>query len=185
MVAAISPRLADRFYSWRLSMSPPRARHSTQGFTPYPHFFQFAGGYCNLSRASYFKDLGYILDPNIAHGYWDDSDMSFYLRQFGKIGYTNKSYVFHFLNTSLRSIGARKKTKAQLVQLNAMYVIHKWRVYIRAELEKLSISTRLEWTRTTDEMPVYLQYFALAQDQEFTKYIETIPAKQLVRDFLG
>lgn len=163
----------------------PTKSKDQNGYRPISNFWQFPGGFCNLFKSEYFKGLGYFCDPNIIHGYWDDFDLSYYLRQFGKVGSTNKSYVFHFLNISFNKISEDKKgMKNRLMLLNSLYVMNKWKERLREDLLNLSKDELLNSTESYVVQAV-LQYFGIVNvDSEFEKYIQTIPAKEIGEKFL-
>src|SRR5689334_13331005 len=95
----LPPSLSKLSYLQMKTNSLPRSsnydsRFKDLKFYEYKDFYTFCAGFCNVFKSKYFQNLGYFCDPNIIHGYWDDFDLSMHLRQFGKIGWTNRSYVF-------------------------------------------------------------------------------------------
>lgn len=154
------PFVADKLYRYQLYNNPPRSQK--RGFEETTEFYWAIGGYCNLFRTEPFKDKGYFLDPNIVHGYWDDFDLAFYLRQFGKVGTCYDSYVFHFLNTSFKNLKMNPQTKTLLAFYNGLYVMDKWHTQIHEELKNLSA---VEFTRLVEFSSVI---------QMYAKYLGTI-----------
>jgi O-antigen biosynthesis protein len=165
-------------------LNPPSAKDK-HGYLPISNFWQFPGGFCNLFKSEYFKDLGYFCDPKIIHGYWDDFDLSYYIRQFGDVGSTNKSYVFHFLNVSFNKISEDKKgMKDKLMLLNSLYVMNKWRERLANDLNKLSIEELLN-ANDSYVVKAVIQYFGLsAVKPSINEYIESIPATEIGERFL-
>lgn len=179
------PTLGSRLYKLQLNFNPPRSKER-KGFSPIPHFHMFPGGYCNLVKTAPFKTLGYILDPNIIHGYWDDFDVSLYLRQFGQVGSTTRSYVFHFENISFDKISEeRKGMKNRLMMLNGLYVADKWRDYIRAEIKKLSFDELLNLESSYVFKMIYTYEGLASTKPEILDYIRSIPAKEIGVRFLN
>lgn len=169
---------------YQAQINPPKAKEKS-GYKPIENFWQFPGGFCNLFKSEYFKDLGYFCDPNIIHGYWDDFDLSYYLRQFGEVGSTNKSYVFHFLNVSFNKIAEDKKgMKNRLMLLNSLYVMDKWKDRLKNDLLKLDYEQLLNATDSYVVQAV-LQYFGIANvNPNIPSYIQSIPAKEIGEKFL-
>lgn len=163
----------------------PKSAKDKHGYLPIKQFWQFPGGFCNLFKSEYFVKLGYFCDPNIVHGYWDDFDLSYYIRQFGDVGSTNKSYVFHFLNVSFNKISEDKKgMKERLMLLNSLYVMDKWKERLKKDLNNLSIEDLLNSTNSYVVQAV-VQYFGLTDIKpELSEYINSIPAKEIGAKFL-
>ncbi|MFS8130974.1 MAG: glycosyltransferase family 2 protein [Candidatus Dojkabacteria bacterium] len=147
-------------------------------FYEYDKFYKFCAGFCNVFKSEYFKDLGYFCDPNIIHGYWDDFDLSMYLRQFGKIGWTNRSFVFHFVNVSYNKISEEKKgMKENLNLLNGLYVMNKWIDKIKDQLPEARQDSYVS--------QMAFKYLRMLEEKEVTQeYIESIPAKEIGEAFL-
>lgn len=148
-------------------------------------FWYFPGGFCNVFKTAPFKHLGYFCDPNIVHGYWDDFDLAYYLRQFGEVGSTNNAYVFHFVNVTFNRISEDKQgMKDRLMQLNGLYVMDKWRERLTSDLQQINKDRLLEQSNHYVLQMVY-QYFALTTvNPEFIEYIRTLPAKEIGEKFL-
>lgn len=150
-----------------------------RGFKPADSFFDFCGGFCTLFNSKHFLDLGYILDPQIIHGYWDDLDLSCYLRQFGQIGSTHKAYVFHFLGASFRILKKDSSSfdKDMMKRINALYVMHKWRDYFRSEISKLTTETLVAMSGNS-YLASIINYFGVrALKPDVGDYLKTEPAK--------
>jgi len=147
-------------------------------FYQYDKFYKFCAGFCNVFKSEYFKELGYFCDPNIIHGYWDDFDLSMYLRQFGKVGWTNRSFVFHYVNISFNKISEEKKgMKERLNLLNGLYVMNKWFGKIKNQLNEANPDSYVS--------QMALKYLKLLETKEVTQeYIESIPAKEIGEVFL-
>ncbi|MEO6729261.1 MAG: glycosyltransferase [Candidatus Dojkabacteria bacterium] len=148
-------------------------------FYEYDKFYKFCAGFCNVFKTEYFKDLGYFCDPNIVHGYWDDFDLSMYLKQFGKIGWTNKSFVFHYVNVSYNKISEEKKgMKERLHLLNGLYVMNKWIGNIKDHLDEARADSYVS--------QMALKYLKMLETKEVTQeYIQSIPAKEIGEVFLN
>jgi GT2 family glycosyltransferase len=158
--------ILKNFHYLQHNFNPPTSFTKDENFKEakfyeYKEFYRFCGGFCNVFRSEHFKDLGYFLDPNIVHGYWDDFDLSMYLKQFGKVGFTNKSYVYHFVNVSFNKINESKKNmKKMLHLLNGLYVMNKWESKV---LEYLSAMSKQELFARTDSyvLEMALRYLGL------------------------
>ncbi|MCS7317674.1 MAG: glycosyltransferase [Candidatus Dojkabacteria bacterium] len=127
--------------------------------------FDFCSGACNIFRAKFFTNLGYYCDPNIVHGYGDDFDLTYYLRQFGKIAVCNNIFIFHFLNKSLHKIGNGKyyfKTKLQF--LNELYVFYKWKDRILRDLQNIDINVLVDLINTNQFFKNMLSFMFLIQN---------------------
>lgn len=183
-VIAKLPFGLNKLSKYQARLNPVRAKE-LHGYRPIKHFWQFPGGFCNLFKSEYFKPLGYFCDPNIIHGYWDDFDLSYYLRQFGDIGSTNKSYVFHFLNVSFNKINEDKKgMKNRLMLLNSLYVMDKWNERLKQDLLELEKEELLNSTESYVVQAV-LQYFGIVNiNPNHKDYIRSIPAKEIGEKFL-
>lgn len=162
----------------------PRSKEKT-GYLKVEDIWYFPGGFCNLFKSEHFKDLGYFCDPNIIHGYWDDFDLSYYLRQFGEVGSTNESYVFHFVNVSFNKINEDKKgMKNMLMLLNGLYVMNKWRERLTKDLQ-IDNQKLLNASTNSYVLQMILNYFGLvAVKSELKDYIESLPAKEIGEKFL-
>lgn len=183
-VSRLNEKLGRSLYSYFLVKKSPRASMQS-GFQADTNFYNFCTGACNLVRTKYFTNLGYFLDPNIVHGYGDDFDLTYYLRQFGQIGVTTRSYVIHFVNASLKRLDARQALKNKIMLLNRLYVVHKWNDRLKAEIEKLSTDKIIE-IADSQEVAIILKYFGLINSQKgFKDYIASIPAKKFEKEFLG
>jgi GT2 family glycosyltransferase len=178
------PKLGDRIYRYLLYFNPPRSSDHYEFKDTGDAFYLFCGGFCNLIRTKYFRDLGYILDPKIVHGYGDDFDLSYYLRQFGKIGSVNSSYVFHFVNTSLRKLNTHS-LKDKVKFLNRMYVIGKWNDRLRKDISNLDQETLFNLVQNHPEVNFMVQYFGLIDiNPKLEPYFDTAPANEFKLEFL-
>ncbi|MEP7104004.1 MAG: glycosyltransferase [Candidatus Dojkabacteria bacterium] len=155
-------------------------------FYEYNEFYKFCAGFCNVFKSKYFKNLGYFCDPNIVHGYWDDFDLSMYLRKFGTIGWTNSSYVFHYVNISFNKISEEKKgMKEELNLLNGLYVMDKWSKEVLEGIKEMG-PEELEARHDSYVVNMALKYLERVKEgAKFTEYIQTIPAKSIGEKFLG
>ncbi len=179
------PEFGGKLYLFFLKQNPPRSSKPDQGFIADNTFYNFCAGACNLFRTKYFKELGYFLDPNIVHGYGDDFDMSYYLRQFGEIGANNKSYFFHFQNVSFNKLPARENLKEKIKKLNRFYIVHKWSDRLKKDIDQLDEEELLELAEH-QEVKVILEYFGLLiTKKDFKNYIESVPALKYKDEFLG
>ncbi len=165
-----------------------KPKHSSreEGFNDTGSIFYFPGGYCNLFRSRYFAKLGYFLDPNIVHGYWDDFDHSMYLRQFGKVGSVPSSFVFHFLNASLnQNKNIDSGMKRQIMLLNGLYVMDKWKDQVRAALSRLSIADLTKLISESYVVEMAVRYFGVCDlSPEAVNYLKQLPAKKIGAEFL-
>lgn len=172
------PKFGARIYRYMLYFNPPRHLGNKDFSDTGDKFYLFCGGFCNLIRTKYFKELGYFLDPNIVHGYGDDFDLSYYLRQFGNIGATYHSYVFHFVNASLNKLGSREQLKQRVSVLNRLYIVSKWEDRIKKDMNNLN-SDELLSLSNSQEIDIILKYFGLINtNPKFREYIKSIPAKE-------
>ncbi len=164
---------------------PLKSIYPDKGFKEYKRFYEFPGGYCNVFKTEFIKERGYFVDPNIIHGYWDEFDITSYFRQFGIVGWTDKSYVYHFHNVSFDKINLEKKgLKERLMQLNGLYIMHKWSDYLRKELNEMNHDEILD-RYDTHAMRMAIYYFGLITSKpSFKDYIESIPAKEIGEKFL-
>lgn len=169
----------NKLFRLRYYLQPPRYQGPQRGFHENP-FYLFAGGYCNLTRAEYFRDLGYFLDPNIAHGYWDDLDLSCYLNQFGKTGTSVEAYVFHFLNASFNRLSTKRdQLKQQLQLLNGLYVMHKWEKYFVEHMQQLDHEELLSISANSN-LEMFFKYAAIKSlKSNFDEYLKTNPANKV------
>jgi len=178
------PKTGARVYRFLLNLNPPKNPSGQTDFQKYTLFYQFCTGACNLVRTKFFKNRGYFWDPNIIHGYGDDFDTTYYLRQFGDVGVTNKSYVFHFVNTSFNILNPQKKNlKEKLQKLNQYYVINKWEERITRELKNFDSEQILDLSYKSDLIKLILEYWGLKKHRpDFSSWIKTIPAKKIWRE---
>lgn len=179
------PMLSDWLYQFHANINPPRS--SKRGFEETKEFYWSVGGYCNLFRAEFFRDLGYFLDTGIVHGYWDDFDLAYYLRQFGKVGTCYDSYVFHFLNTSFKKTKLLSPSqKEQLAFWNGMYIMHKWRERISAELADISTQMVGDLTLGSEVVKMFTIYKGLvAQKADTIEFIRSRPAMLVAKELMG
>ncbi len=185
-LSKIWPWLAWELAKLQSMLNPPSAPIKS-GFHAVEDraFYLFPGGFCNIFRSKYFKDLGYILDKNIVHGYWDDFDLAMYLRKFGKVGATNKSYVFHFVNMSINRLKKNNEYKERIKHFNGLYVMNKWSKEIEKCLSYFSTEERAG-LKSSYVAKMYFEYRKLVKSKPLTKeYIESLPAKAFESDFLG
>lgn len=177
------PKLGARLYKIFMKRNPPRAKDKDRGFVASEEIYNFCSGACNLVQSKCFKERGYFWDPNIIHGYGDDFDTSFYLRKFGKVGATNRSYVFHFLNVSFNKLDPEKaNAKAMLQKLNRFYVVDKSADEIKSFLESLSRDELLRLSDVAQEVKLWIEYFGIiAVDKDFSSYIKSLPAKEYAK----
>lgn len=184
IIVRFNPQIGRYLYKFFLLKKKPRSPKQN-GFKPYDNFFDFCTGACNLTRTKYFTDLGYFLEPKLVHGYGDDFDLTFYLRQFGKVGVTNKSYVFHFLNTSYNKLKIQDKLKRTVKLLNRLYVVYKWEKQVAEEMKKMGIEKLIEMQHQ-QEVSLILQYFGFVNlNNDFKTYISTAPANEYRKEFLN
>lgn len=152
-----------------------------KGFHEYKDFWGFCTGACNVSRMEYFVERGFFFDPNIIHGYGDDFDTSYYLKQFGKVGSTDESYVIHFVNTSIKKIDETKMNlKQELERLNALYLCMKWEQRMDKDIKEYTPEVINHIETIENIVKYYKEYKKLVvQDPNFKEYLSTIPAKQV------
>jgi GT2 family glycosyltransferase len=158
-----------------------------KGFNEYKDFWGFCTGACNVSRMEYFVERGYFFDPNIIHGYGDDFDTSYYLKQFGKIGTTDESYVIHFVNTSINKINKlRSDLKQQLERLNTLYLVMKWEERLDNDIQKYEPEV-IKHIESIENIVKYYKEFKdlVSKDPNFKKYISTIPAKGIWKQLVS
>lgn len=166
------------FWLYKLQLINARRSTLSPDFRFDTFFMGFGGGFCTLFRSEHVKERGYILDPKIAHGYWDDLELSLHLRQFGGIGTTNKSYVFHFTGASFKVLGSSKKDdrKKALAEWNGFYVFKKYQLsleeYLKSQTpEGLRLLAHNVYARD------FLVYLALAKtSNDFLKEVDSLPA---------
>lgn len=176
----------NKLYRFRVNFNPPRDSDSDADFGEVSTFYYFPGGFCNLVRAEHFKQLGYFLDPGIVHGYWDDFDLAYYLRQFGRVGSIRRSYVFHFLNASINKVNEdREGMKQDLMQLNGLYVMYKWQQRLRKDLQRITIQTVLKDLQKSYVLQMVINTFGLESVYpDFSKFIDSKPASRIGDIFL-
>jgi len=180
------PLTGDKIYKRMLYSNPPRSKESLEFTDTGDAFYLFCGGFCNLIRSKYFKDLGYFLDPKIVHGYGDDFDLSYYLRQFGKLGTVNSSYVFHFVNASLKKLKTeRDYLKEHVKFLNRMYVIAKWSDRLKGDMNAIGQDRLLDLAQHHPEVKFMLEYFGLVNvNTKLEKHFLDAPANEYRDQFL-
>lgn len=178
------PRIGSRIYKYMLYTNPPKNPGGKTEYASSKVFYQYCTGACNLVRTEPFIKRGYFWDPNIIHGYGDDFDTSYYLRQFGEIGVINKSYVFHFLNISFNKLSKQKSLlKNNLKKYNLYYVFNKWRERLQEDLSLYSPAEIVELADNSPEIKAIIDYFGMVEvNSDFKKFISTIPAKKLGED---
>lgn len=171
-------------YRFRYLFPTPKAAEQSD-FAPAKPFWLFLSGFCNLAKVEPFLKRGHFCDPNIVHGYWDDFEMTYYLRQFGEVGATNKAYVFHFLNASLDKVQDEgHNLKNKLMLLNGFYVMNKYRDRLKQELASTS-KDELFANFDNYVLKMVLSYFGITSiDSDFQSYIETLPAREVGQKFL-
>lgn len=181
------PELGAKLFAMQLKFNPVRSPEGQTGYSPISAFHLFPGGYCNLARNEPFRKRGYYWDPNIIHGYWDDFDTSLYLRQFGTVGGTNKSYVFHFVNVSFDKLDPRKQAQKQRLQLlNGLYVMDKWKEYLLRELNAMDREELLKAATDSYVVQTILHYLGIAETQpDIVDYIRSIPAREVWSQITG
>jgi len=165
----------------KLQLINPKKNLQMRGFEADNFFMAFGGGFCSLFKSEHIKKRGYILDPNIAHGYWDDLELTLFLRTFGDIGSTNKAYVFHFTGASFKILGKKRHDarKQALSDWNGFYVFKKWRSWLEEKLGKMS-PTELQSVSNNSYVKDFLRYLALTNvSSEFDTYVDTLPAKAI------
>lgn len=177
----------NKLYRYRVSFGPPRSVKKDILFEAGQEFYWSYAGYCNLSRVEPYRQLGYILDPNIVHGYWDDFDQSYYLRQFGKVGISYRAYVFHFLNASFNQVQSiNRSQKQELASLNGLYVMQKWQERLAADTKHFEPAYLQQLASGSEVIKTYLEFLhRKASDASFFSWIQTIPAKAVGEKFLG
>lgn len=173
--------IGSRLYKLLLKFNPPRSKDSDTGFRASNLFYQFCTGACNLVRIEPFIERGYFWDPNIIHGYGDDFDTSYFLRQYGEIGVTNKAYVFHFHNISFNKFSSEKSELKRKLQLyNMLYVINKWEDRIKKDLASLDRDELLRLSESSYEVQMMLKYFGMAEiDLSFKDFVKSTPAREI------
>ncbi len=156
-----------QIYQNILNLSP-RSK-SREKFKASSHFYDFCGGFCTLFNSAPIKQREYILDPQIAHGYWDDLELSTYLRNFGEIGITTYSYVFHFGGKSFSLLKKRMEDeKKHLAYLNGLYVCRKYEKIFLSEMNKVDPNELIIVSRKVEVVKLIVLYFGLLQNQLFT-----------------
>jgi GT2 family glycosyltransferase len=164
-----------------LQLANPQKSPEKRGFKADSNFLAIAGGFCVLFDSKHAKTRGYILDTNLAHGYWDDLDLTLYLRQFGDIGSTNNAYVFHFTNASFKLLGKgfRDSRKEKISDFNGYYIFQKWESYFIENIKKLSPEDLYSYMQDRI-MKKFAEYYTLANiNQGFKDYVASLPAKKI------
>lgn len=176
----ILPDPFNRLQLLQYYLGAPKAPNP-RAFEPDHIFFNFCGGFCNLFDSKHFTDLSHILDPNIFHGYGDDLDLSLYLRQFGSIGSTLQSYVYHFHNTSLSVLTKKRRNynKDALAKFNYMYIVKKWKEYFLKHIAESDNAYLLSISDYYMSVPIFI-YFALSYlKKDFDQYVDSLPAREI------
>lgn len=174
------PKFGGQLYLFFLRLNLPRSQNIQNSFRKSTKFYEFCTGACNLFRSEFFQKLGYICDPKIVHGYGDDFDLSYYLRQFGEIGAVDSSYVIHFVNASFNKIDPKKnELKLKLQFINRLYVVHKWRGRIEKDIKSLGKEEIQQYLKTED-FRFILSYFGISVLN--TDFIEEIKKGNLARN---
>lgn len=159
-----------------------------KGFKEYSNFYEFPGGYCNLIKTEAIIQRGFFADPNIIHGYWDEFDLTSYLRTKGLVGWTDEAYVYHYHNVSLNKLVKKNKSnnlKLDLIKLNGFYVMYKWEKYIKKEIEKMSLQKIMDRQDSYVFRTALLYLGTIEAKPEFRDYISTIPAREVGEKFLN
>lgn len=182
-VAKYFPRLGNYLYKLSINFNPPRTQDKTTGFLESKQFFQFCTGACNLVKSWPFIDRGFFWDPKIIHGYGDDFDTTFFLRQYGKVGVINSSYVFHFINSSFNMLTEEQKgAKNSLKQWNRYYVVNKWEKEITKELKNFSLDQLMYYAEMPGVINDFLVWSSLtAMTAELKEKIKMLPAKEYAK----
>lgn len=152
----------------------------TESFKDSAHFYDFCGGFCTLFNSDPIKQRGYILDPQIAHGYWDDLELSTYLRNFGEIGITTCSYVFHFGGKSFKLLkDINSDNKIQLAYLNGLYVCRKYEKTFLSEINKIEPNELIFVSRKVEVVKLIILYFGLLTNTAISKINFEVEAQNI------
>ncbi len=171
--------IGNRIYKSLLQNYAPRSKET--GFHVSDKFYEFCSGACNLARIEPFIERGYFFDPNIIHGYGDDFDTSYFLRQYGDIGATNDAFVLHFLNVSANKFKNEKtELKERIKTLNMFYVVSKWEDRLQKELKDKTPEEMLYLQHISYEVKTFFRLKGMTEvNPEFKQYIDSIPAREL------
>ncbi len=175
--------------AYKILFKPLKSLADTKGFKEYSQFYEFPGGYCNVFKSEFFKEpysrKDYFVDPNIIHGYWDEFDLTNYLRLFGKVGWTDNSYVYHYYNVSFNKIKEDAQgMKEKLQLLNGLYVMQKWKDYMFKSLSEMPIQVLID-RNDSYVVKMALSYLGILQtNPNAEEYINSIPAKEIGEKFL-
>lgn len=171
----------------KLLLTTNKVSSSEKGFQVSNIFYQFCSGACNLARIEPFIERGFFFDPKIIHGYGDDFDTTYFLRQYGDIGVTNDAYVMHFLNVSVNKLkGEKERLKDKIKNLNMLYLVSKWEERLSKELEGRSHEEVLRLVEISPEVKYLLEFKGLKEvDNSFKDYVDSIPAKELWDRLIG
>ncbi len=174
------PKIGNTIYKNYLNFNPPRSKEKNHEFQESTKFFQFCTGACNLVKIEPFLKRGYFWDPNIIHGYGDDFDTTFFLRQHGKVGVINTAYVFHFINASFNKLKREMTYAKEMLKFwNRMYVVNKWEKELKNEVSKLSLEEFIELSSTSGVLADFSLWLAIKQNYPNVKeWITTLPAKK-------
>lgn len=177
------PKIGNYIYKKYINFNPPRSKDESHEFQESTKFYQFCTGACNLVKTEPFLQRGYFWDPNIIHGYGDDFDTTFFLRQHGKVGVINTSYVFHFINASFNRLKKDQSYAKEMLKFwNRMYVINKWEDMLKKEIRNLSIDDFIHLSNTADVIKDFNFWTALKSNYpKVTDTITTLPAKQYAK----
>jgi GT2 family glycosyltransferase len=164
-----------------------QVKSTEKGFQVSNIFYQFCSGACNLARMEPFLERGFFFDPNIVHGYGDDFDTTYFLRQYGDIGVTNDAYVMHFLNVSVNKLKDERATlKDKIKTLNMCYLASKWEERLTKEIEGKEYSEILDLSEISPEIKYLLEFKGICSlDKGFKEYINSIPARELWAKLIG
>ncbi len=171
--------IGNRVYKNLLQTYAPRAEE--KGFHLSNKFYEFCSGACNLARVEPFLERDLFFDPNIIHGYGDDFNTSYFLKQYGYIGTTNDAYVIHFLNVSANKFKNEKtELRDKIKNYNILYVVSKWEERLSKELEGKSSDELLSLQQVSGEIEALLRFKgAKSINHDFKSYIDSIPARGL------
>lgn len=168
--------LANRWlpWAWLTNQSLPE----TPGFHPTTTSFDYLPTYCSVFPTDHIQRRGYILDPALPYNFWDDLDLSLYLRQFGKIGVCNDSYVNRIPGISPR-IDLSKMEQARIKVCNTLHVMHKWEKYIQSQLGAMSVSQR-RIVAQSDVIHGYLDYLVYKENSPDGSSFSQLQAPKII-----
>lgn len=138
-----------------------------ESFKPAAHFYDFCGGFCTLFNSEPIINRGYILDTKLAHGYWDDLELSTYLREYGQIGGTSMVHVFHFGGRSIKLFKKKKDLKEKLSELNGFYVCSKYINNFISNLQTIDPIELIKISREVDVVKLMINYVGLTLNKDF------------------